>query len=121
MKWEVIARIRCSAETIFNLSMNRPPRERFQWIAFFLGPRRQIKCGCGRVWIDRPHEAALPEGADTCKHIKALYGNGSYVDEIDNGPLRGMLNRGVVTLGPVKLTPLGKEMFEWRYAALALK
>lgn len=116
MKWEKIGTLTTKVGDTFNFNSGYR-RDRNETIAFFLGPHRQIKCGCRAIWTDSPHEATLPEDASTCIHIKALYGNGTVV----GGTLGGLLKPQQTTLGRIRLTPLGETMFEWRYAALALK
>lgn len=117
MKWEVVARVKMTSGQAFNFT-TRIQRARFATFSVLLGPQRQLRCTCKRTWTHLPDQAELPEEADTCMHIKLLYGNGIVEDQT-------AISRGLggtrFTLGTIYLAPLGHSMFDWRYVAHALK
>lgn len=115
MKWEPIALVRVAAGRVENLTTYRT-RLRYETLVIALGPKRQLKCGCTRTRTLLPEELDLPEDADTCIHIKLLYGNG-----IVRNSMREFLRDVPDTRGTVYLTERGKELFSWRYSAQALK
>lgn len=107
MKWEPIARVKALVGWTTDRFHSRP---RYEILAITLGPKRQLRCGCTRTWTLLPEEIELPEDADTCIHIKLLYANGMVPISIRR-----------LARGTVYLAPRGKELFGWRYSALALK
>lgn len=56
-----------------------------------------------------PNDMDVPSADNTCTHIRLLYGNGRIPH----------LNQTLV--GEVYLSNLGREQFNWRWAANALK
>ena len=117
MKWEIVARVKVTSGTTFNFT-TRIQRAGFATFSVLLGPGRRLRCTCKRMWTHLPDQVELPEDADTCLHIKLLYGNGR-VEETT--ALARALGGTRVTHGTVYLTPLGHEKFDWRYVAHALK
>lgn len=116
MKWEKVASIKFQAGATFGFTSGRT-RPRFETVAIFLGPRRVLRCGCGKTYFHRPDELEVDPVADTCRHIKALYGNGSY-----KIPQWGSMDVATTEhVGKVYLTSLGREMFHWRHVAQALE
>lgn len=118
MIWKTVARIKVPDGRVVSLTLSKPPRDKYTFFTIALGPRRQLKCTCGYTYAMRPSETELPEDVDTCRHIKALYGNGSYVVPAR----RTTFNRDQrILVGDVYLTPLGEELFHHRWAVNALK
>ena len=112
MKWELLGRVKLAVGTTTSFTRIFS-RTRYETLVIHLGPGRQLRCGCKRTWTLLPEEMELPEDANTCIHIKLLYGNGKVV----NAPP----TTTPVTRGTIYLTDRGKELFSWRFAALALK
>jgi hypothetical protein len=114
--WRVVARISSPGLRTTSFTGGRS-FQRASTVSIALGPRRQLRCACGRTWVHLPNEAELPEDADTCNHIRALYWNG----KIPAPTLGGMLKSWNHFIATVHLTELGQRLFAWRYAARALK
>ena len=114
MKWEPIARVKLMVDAPYrHKGRQRVPGATF---VIHLGPGRQLRCGCKRTWTLLPEENELPEDADTCIHIRLLYGNG-----IVRNSLHALLKDVPDIRGSVYLIDRGKELFSWRFAAQALK
>lgn len=116
MKWELLGRVKIAVgrTTSFTRTFFRT---RYETLVIHLGPGRQLRCGCKHTWTLLPEEMELPEDADTCIHIKLLYGNGKVAGT--TGPINS--SSTLSTRGTVYLTDRGKELFSWRFAAQALK
>lgn len=118
MIWKLVARIKVPNGRVTSLTSNKPTREKFEFFTIALGPRRQLRCTCGRIWTMKPTEYELPANVDMCNHIKALYGGGDAANPLAE-LLRDVAPR--IPIGRVYLTPLGEELFHHRWAANALK
>ena len=122
MKWREVARIRFQAGATFGFTSGRT-RPRFETLAIFLGPRRTLKCGCKKTCLYLPDK--LEVDRDACIHIRALYGNGTVIDDdIHIGVARATFSGpgfGPRHFGKVYLTPLGRSLFAWRHVAQALE
>lgn len=116
MKWREVAKVKFQAGATFGFTTGRS-RPRYETVAIFLGPKRVLKCGCGKTYFHKPDELEVDPAADTCKHIKALYGNGGY-SIVQYGQ---MDIKTYEYVGKVYLSPLGKELFAWRHVAQALE
>jgi hypothetical protein len=76
---------------------------------------RLLTCSCGGHEIDRPDEVDFTLNSGACGHIHALYGGNVTVDKrlVGHPPQTSPMYL-------CQLTMLGKELFHWRWAALAL-
>jgi hypothetical protein len=114
VKWEPIARVKLVVDAPHRHNgRSRVPGATF---VIHLGPGRQLRCGCKRTWTLLPEEIDLPENADTCIHIRLLYGNG-----IVRNSLYAIRKDVPGARGHVYLTDRGKQLFAWRFVATALK
>lgn len=123
MKWEKVASIKFQAGATFGFTSGRT-RPRFETVAIFLGPKRILKCGCGKTCLHLPDKLEADRAA--CVHIRALYGNGTVTDggEAQLGSTRVTFSGpglGPRHFGKVYLTELGRELFAWRHVAQALE
>lgn len=113
MKWREVAKVKFQAGATFGLTSGRT-RPRFETVAIFLGPKRVLKCGCGKTCLHLPEKLEAP--SDACVHVRALYGNGTIPED---GSLHDLLKPR--HFGKVYLTPLGRDLFAWRHVAQALE
>lgn len=132
MKWEKVATIKFQAGATFGFTSGRT-RPRFERVAIWLagipaetvGLKRMLKCGCtqAKTYHYDPEKLEAPYPA--CIHIRALYGNGTVTDDdVHIGAARATFSGpgfGPRHFGKVYLTPLGREMFNWRHVAQALE
>lgn len=122
MKWEKVASIKFQAGATFGFTSGRT-RPRFETVAIFLGPKRVLKCGCGKTCLHLPEKLEAP--SDACVHVRALYGNGVVKEDTVHTASRMSVTFGGAAVtrnfGKVYLTPLGRELFAWRHVAQALE
>ena len=122
MIWRLVARISSPGLRTVSLTGGRS-FDRASTTSIALGPRRMLKCACGRTWVCLPDQVELPPDADVCTHIMALYWNGEIPTPVSLPGRRGSAwsEHRRSAISKVHLTPLGHELFDWRYAARALK
>jgi len=89
------------------------------WHTISYGAKQVVQCSCGGRVVDLPETGEYDGGG--CSHIVALYGG--HLTEDTSVVVRSAEALDEVLLRPndnrpwlAQLTPLGREMFSWRWA-----
>lgn len=109
------------------LARIRDDQRHGRWVEIRLFRKRCIRCSCGAHVDDKPQIADPPPTLIKCQHLIALYVGKVTSDKRQFKYEPSTYECGLI--GPVyqsrlplhaQLTELGREMFEWRWAARAL-